>query len=304
MNFAFGFLAAGVIAALSIAPLDAKTLPSLQKIQDSGHVVLGVRESSFPLSYAVEPGRYVGYHTDICLHIVDAVKTRLSRPDLIVEYQPVTSQSRIPAVVSGAVDMECGSTTNNAERRAQVDFAPTTYVTQVRAAVKRDSRINALGDLSGLSAATTRGSTSIALMEARQSQAGFSVHELLGEDHAASFKLLEAGAAQAFIMDDNIVAGLIATSPKPSDFRMIQDFIAVEPIGIMYRKNDPEFHALVDETVRALMRSGTIDVLYLKWFQSPIPPKGINLNMPMSSLLRQMIKYPNNEPLESFRPPE
>ena len=273
---------------------------TLDKIRASGKIVLGVRESSYPLSYFDAGGKAIGYHIDICHRIVAAVQARLGLPALTVEARTVTSQNRIPLMVDGSIDLECGSTTNNLARQKLVAFAPTTFVTTVRAAVKKSSGITSLAQLDGKIVVTTAGSTGMQLLLAKQHGGKFAITELYGNDHAESFHLLETDRAAAFVIDDNLLAGLIAVSAAPDQYRILDAVINVEPIAIMLRKNDPAFKALVDDTVIAMMKAGEIDQLYTKWFLSPIPPKNVNLNFPMGMVLANMIRFPGDEPAETF----
>ncbi|MBP6544824.1 MAG: transporter substrate-binding domain-containing protein [Piscinibacter sp.] len=273
---------------------------TLKKIRDNGSITLGIRESSYPLSYLDEKQQPIGYHIDICNRIVDAVKARLKLPALKVQHQAVTSQNRIPLVANGTVDLECGSTTNNEARQKQVAFAPTTFVTNVRMAVKKASGIQSLAQLGGKPVATTTGTTSVQLMRAHEKGKGIDFKEVYGKDHADSFLMLETDRAVAFVMDDNLLAGLIATSKAPNNYAIVGEVLSVEPIAIMLRRGDPEFKKLVDDTVKSLMKSGEINKLYARWFMSPIPPKQVNLNFPISELLKFLIESPSDAPAESY----
>ncbi|MEC5387569.1 transporter substrate-binding domain-containing protein [Uliginosibacterium sp. H3] len=274
---------------------------TLKKVKDSGTITLGIRESSFPLSYLDANQKPVGYHIDVCYKIVDAVKKRLKMPDLKVAEQAVTSQNRIPLTTNGTVDLECGSTTNNADRQKQVAFAPTTYVTNVKMAVKKASGITDINQLGGKPVATTTGTTSVALMRSNEKGKGIDFKEVYGKDHADSFLMLETDRAVAFVMDDNLLLGLIASSKAPQDYAIVGSPLSVEPIAIMLRKDDPTFKAIVDITVKDLAKSGELNKLYTKWFLSPIPPKGVNLNFPMSDALKNVIAAPNDNPAESYK---
>ena len=273
---------------------------TLKKVKDSGSITLGIRESSYPLSYLDEKQQPIGYHIDICNRIVDAVKARLKLPALKVQHQAVTSQNRIPLVANGTVDLECGSTTNNEARQKQVAFAPTTFVTNVRMAVKKSSGIKSLDQLGRKPVATTTGTTSVQLMRAHEKGKGVDFKEVYGKDHADSFLMLETDRAVAFVMDDNLLAGLIATSKAPNNYAIVGEVLSVEPIAIMLRRGDPEFKKLVDDTVKSLMKSGEINKLYARWFMSPIPPKQVNLNFPISELLKFLIESPSDAPAESY----
>ncbi len=302
----FAWVAVPALVLLLAGPAMAQSVPAgtFDKIRQAGAIVLGVREASYPLSYFDASGRPIGYHLDICRRVVDAVKTRLDMADLAVRTVLVTSQSRIARVVDGGIDLECGSTTNNAARQRQVAFAPTTYVASVRVAVKRSAGITSLSQLDGKTVVTTTGSTSVELLKARQIGRRFAIREVRGDDHAQSFHLLETGQADAFVMDDNLLAGLIAASASPNDYAIVGEALSVEPIAIMLRRDDPAFKAVVDETVKAMMKNGEIGRLYAKWFMSPIPPRDINLGFPMGAVLSGLIHYPSDDPVEAFRPSE
>lgn len=287
-----GLLSAGALAQ------DAGTL---KKIQDSGTITLGIRESSFPLSYLDANQKPIGYHIDICYAIVDAVKTRLKKPDLKVATQAVTSQNRIPLMVNGTIDLECGSTTNNSARQQQVAFAPTTYVTNVLMAVKKSSGIKSLSELNGKPVATTTGTTSVQLIRAHEKGKNLDIKEVYGKDHADSFLMLETDRAVAFVMDDNLLMGLIANAKAPQDYAIVGESLSVEPIAIMLRKDDPQFKGLVHATVANMAKTGELNKLYAKWFNSPIPPKGVNLSVPMSDMLKAAIAQPNDNPMEMYK---
>lgn len=289
-----------LILALGAASIGPAAADTLSKIRDSGTISMGIRESSLPLSYLDDKQQPVGYHIDICNRIADAVKAELKLPALKVAHTPVTSQNRIPLVTNGTVDIECGSTTNNEARQKQVDFAPTTFVTNVRMAVKKASGITSLSQLNGKPVATTTGTTSVQLMRANEKGKGVDFKEVYGKDHADSFLMLETDRAVAFVMDDNLLAGLIVTSKSPADYAIVGEVLNIEPIAIMLRKEDPAFKKLVDATVIGLMKSGEIEKLYKKWFESPIPPKGANLNFPMSDKLRELLKAPSDAPAEAY----
>ena len=283
-----------------VTPALAQESGTLKKVRDNGSITLGIRESSDPLSYLDDRQQPVGYHIDVCNRIVDAVKAKLKLPALKVAHQPVTSQNRIPLVGNGTVDLECGSTTNNEARQKQVAFAPTTFVTNVRMAVKKSSGIKSLDQLGGKPVATTTGTTSVQLMRAHEKGKGIDFKEVYGKDHADSFLMLETDRAVAFVMDDNLLAGRIASAKSPGDYAVVGEVLSIEPIAIMLRRDDPEFKKLVDETVTGLMKSGELEKLYARWFMSPIPPKNANLNFPMSEALKKLIKAPSDAPAESF----
>ena len=287
-------LLALVLASLA-AGAQAQANDTLAKVKASGKIVMGVRESSTPLSYTLGDGKYAGYHVELCERIVKALA-----PAAKVEYTPVTSANRIPLVQNGTVDIECGSTTNNATRQKDVAFAVTTYVTEVRTAVKVGSGINSIAQLNGKNVATTTGTTSVALLRRHERATGVNFNEVYGKDHADSFLLLESGRADAFVMDDNILAGLIATSKSPRDYAIVGETLNIEPIAIMMRKDDPAFKKAVDDFIKAQMSSGELDKLYAKWFQQPIPPRNASVNLAMGNVLKDVIKNPSDKPAEEY----
>jgi glutamate/aspartate transport system substrate-binding protein len=291
---------ATLAAAALLATGVASAADTLAKIKGAGKITIGTRDSSAPLAYTTGDGKYVGYHVDVCNKIADAIKANLKAPTMPVEYTVVTSANRVPLVQNGTVDMECGSTTNNEARAKQVDFAPTTFVTNVRTAVKANSGINSINDLAGKTVATTTGTTSVQLLR-KAAKAGTDFKELYGKDHADSFLLLDSGRADAFVMDDNILAGLIVNSKSPADFKIVGESLSEEPIAIMIPKDDAPYKKLVDDTVMGLMKSGELDKIYAKWFSSPIPPRNATVGMAMSASLKDAIAHPNNKPAEAYK---
>ena len=288
------------IAAAAVGTVHAQANDTLAKIKSAGKVVIGTRDSSAPLAYTTGDGKYTGYHVEICNRIVDAIKADLKLPNLAAEYTLVTSQNRIPLVINGTVDLECGSTTNNATRQNQVAFAPTTYVTNVRIAVKANSGITSIAQLNGKKVATTTGTTSVQLLRKHERATGVNFEEVFGKDHADSFLLLDTGRADAFVMDDNILAGNIVNAKTPADFKIVGETLSEEPIAIMFRKEDPGFKKVVDDAVKAMMKSGEIDKIYAKWFTGPIPPRNVSVNMPMTASLKNAIANPNDKPAETY----
>ncbi|MCG2595385.1 amino acid ABC transporter substrate-binding protein [Ramlibacter sp. XY19] len=288
-------LLAFAIAAVAATGALAQANDTLAKAKSAGKVVMGVRESSAPLSYTLGNNQFTGYHVELCQRILKAVL-----PGVPVEYVPVTSANRIPLVQNGTVDIECGSTTNNATRQKDVAFALTTYVTEVRTAVKTSSKIKSVADLNGKNVATTTGTTSVALLRKNKRAQGIQFNEVYGKDHADSFLLLESGRADAFVMDDNILAGLIASSKSPKDFHIVGETLNVEPIAIMVRKDDPKFKKAVDDYIRGAMKDGELNLLYTKWFMKPIPPKDTSVNLPMGKIMSDLVKKPSDAPAEEF----
>jgi glutamate/aspartate transport system substrate-binding protein len=285
-----------IAAALAVAaPAGAQDLTgTLKKIKDTGTISIGHRESSIPFSYLDDKQQPIGYAMDLCMKIVDAVKAELKMPNLKVALQPVTSANRIPLMQNGTIDLECGSTTNSVERQKQVAFGPTYFVINVTAAVKKASGIKSLAELNGKTISTTSGTTAVPLMKKYEKTANVDVKEIYGKDHAESMQLLSTDRSAAFVMDDILLAGQIANQQNPGDYFIIQESLRQEPYSMMLRRDDPQFKALVDRAVMAVMKSGEIDKIYAKWFTSPIPPRNINLNFPQTPPLKEAFANPND----------
>ena len=267
---------------------------TLKKIADTGVIKIGHRDASIPFSYLDADQKPIGYGVDICLKIADAVKAKLNKPDLKVEFVPVTSQTRIPILTGGNIDVECGSTTNSVKRQEQVSFAPTYFVTGTKIIAKKSSGIKSYDDLKGKTVVFTTGTTNERAMKAYNDEKNLGINFIPSKDHAESFLAVETGRAVAFPMDDILLYSLKASAKNPDDFVIIGDFLSDDPYAPMIRKGDPEFKTLVDSVLGDLYKSGEINKLYAKWFESKIPPKGINLNFPMSDGLKEAIKNPND----------
>jgi len=293
-------LLALALTALAATAANAQANDTLAKIKSTGSVTMGVRESSGVLSYTLGDGKYTGYHVEICQRVLGDIQKQLGLAKLDIKYQPVTSQNRIPLVQNGTVDIECGSTTNNQARQRDVAFAVTTFVEEVRIAVKANSGINSIKDLNGKNVATTTGTTSVQTLRKHERAGGVDFKEVYGKDHADSFLLLESGRADAFVMDGSLLAGLIARSKNPSDFKIVGEVLSVEPIAIMFRKDDPAFKKAVDDSIVAMMKSGELAKIYDKWFMQPTPPSNVRMNMPMSEALKAAIASPNDRPMEAY----
>lgn len=287
------------IATLLIGAATAQPNDTIAKVKSAGAITMGVRDSSGVLSYTLGDGKYVGYHVDICQRIIANLEKAIGKK-LDVSYTPVTSQNRIPLVENGTVDIECGSTTNNEARQRQVAFAFTTYVEEVRIAVRTNSGITAIAQLNGKNVATTTGTTSVQLLRKNERATGVDFKEVFGKDHADSFLLLESGRADAFVMDGQILAGNIANSKAPADFKIVGDVLNVEPIAIMFRKDDPAFKKLADDTIAGLAKSGELAKLYDKWFVQATPPKNTKLGMPASDANKDAWKNLNDKPVEAY----
>jgi glutamate/aspartate transport system substrate-binding protein len=287
-------LAAGLVLTTGIAQAQELT-GTLKKIKETGSITIGHRESSIPFSYLDDKQQPIGYAMDLCAKIVDAIKADLKLPALKVNLQPVTSSNRIPLLQNGTIDLECGSTTNSVQRQQQVAFGPTYFVINVTAAVKKSSGINSLAELNGKNISTTSGTTAVPLLKAFEKTKHVDVKEIYGKDHAESFLLMADDRAVAFVMDDILLAGQIANSKSPGDYRILTESLRQEPYSMMLRKDDPQFKALVDKTIGAVMKSGEIDRIYAKWFTSPVPPKGINMNFPQTQPIKDAFANPNDK---------
>ena len=288
------------LAALALLTHGAAQADTLSKIKEAGAATMGVRESSGALSYTLGDGKYAGFHVEVCSRVLADVQKRLGLAKMDIKYQPVTSQNRIPLVQNGTVDIECGSTTNNATRQKDVAFAVTTFVEEVRIAVKANSGITNIGQLNGKNVATTTGTTSVQLLRKHERGAGVDFKEVFGKDHADSFLLLETGRADAFVMDGQILAGNIAKSKAPADYRIVGEVLSVEPIAIMIRKDDPAFKKLVDESIVAMVKSGDMAKAYDKWFVQPIPPTNTRVGLPASEATKAAWANPNDKPVEDY----
>jgi len=292
------FLTLAVLTAIA-AGAYAQATDTISKVKASGEITMGVRDSSGALSYTLGDGKYVGYHVEICQRIIGNLEKAIGKK-VAVKYLSVTSQNRIPLVQNGTVDIECGSTTNNATRQKDVAFADTTFVEEVRIAVKANSGVTSIAQLKDKNVATTTGTTSVQTLRKNERAKGIEFKELFGKDHADSFLLLESGRADAFVMDGSILAGNIANAKNPADFKIVGEVLSVEPIAIMMRKDDPAFKKLADETIRGLAKSGEITNIYDKWFIQPIPPKNTKVGLPASDSIKAAWATPNDKPMEDY----
>lgn len=287
------------VLALAAGAVYAQPHDTLAKIQSSGSVTLGVREFS-GLSFSLGHGKYGGFHTEMGERIIADLQQQLRLAKLDIRYQPVTSQNRIPLLQNGTVDLECGSTTNNMARQKDVSFALTTYVEEVRIAVKVGSGIQSIQDLKGKTVAATAGTTSVQILREHERATGMHFKEVFGKDHTDSFLMLEVGRADAFVMDASILAVSIAKSQHPAHFKVLDEVLSVEPIACMLRKDDPAFKKAVDNSLRRQMADGSLARLYHKWFMQPIALGHINLNMPPSEATRAAWANPNDRPMEGY----
>ena len=293
ITFALTATFAGATSALAASA-------TLDKIKSSGAVTMGVRESSIPMSYTTGDSRFDGYHVEVCRMILGDIKDKLGMSTIRINYQPVTSQNRVPLVQNGTVDIECGTTTNNSTRAKDVGFANTLYVEEVRIAVKANSGINSISQLVGKKVATTTGTTSVQLLRKHEKANGVNFDEVFGKDHADSFLLLESGRADAFVMDGSILAGNIANSKNPKDFKIVGEVLATEPIAIMVPKNDPEFKSAVNDAIAKIVANGKMPGLWNKWFLSPIPPKNAVVGLELSPATKNAWANLNDKPAEDY----
>ena len=278
------------------APAFAQTTGTLDKVKASGAITLAYRESSIPFSFLDDKAQPVGFAHEICLKIVDEVKKATGRSDLKVNLQSVTSANRIPLLINGTIDIECGSTTNNSTRGKQVQFATNYFYTGTKFLVKSGTAIKSIDDLKGKTIVSTTGTTNYQILRNLNEEKKLGMDLLAAKDHAESALMVESGRAVAFGMDDILLYALRASSQNPTSLAVVGDAIQVEPYAIMLRLDDPAYKKLVDGTLAGLMKGGEFAKLYTKWFQSPIPPKGINLNAPMSKELLENLKNLSDKP--------
>jgi glutamate/aspartate transport system substrate-binding protein len=271
---------------------------TLKKIKDAGSISLGHRESSIPFSYYDDKNQVVGYSHEMLLLVVDAVKKKLNMPNLKVNLIPITSQNRIPLIQNGTIDIEAGSTTNNLERQQQANFSDSIFVIGTRLLVKKDSGIKDFPDLKGKNVVVTAGTTSERLIREMNEKNNMGMNIISAKDHGESFLTLQSGRAVAFMLDDALLAGERAKARKPDDFIIVGTPQSKEAYGMMMRKGDAQFKKLVDEAIAKAETSGVAEKLYQKWFQSPIPPKGLNLDLPLSEDMKALFKSPNDKALQ------
>lgn len=288
------------IALIAGLPLTAQSAErplsgTLKKIRDSNSITLAVRESSGPLSYIDDDQQFVGYSIDLCMKIVDAIKAELKLPNLKINMTPVTSQTRIPLVANGTVDLECGSTTNTIERQKLVGFTVTTFFTGTRLMVKKVSNIKSYKDLKGKTVVVTSGTTNERIIKELDARDNLDLNFIQARENTESFLNLETGRAAAFAADDTLLLGLKAIQKNVADYEMVGDFLSDEPYAIMLRKDDPVFKEVADKAILTTIKSGEIERIYHKWFESPIPPNGVNLDLPMSGALKKIFQTPNDK---------
>lgn len=269
--------------------------PVLDRIQSSGRIVLAHRESSVPFSYLLPDGRPVGYAVDLCLKLAEAVRKKLRMNTLNPQFLLVTPANRLQMVAEGKADLECGSTTNNAERREKVAFTVPHYITGARYLVRADSGITELAQFDGRTLVSTKGTTPLKSITQANNERALHIKIVEAPDHAKAMEMLSAGQADGFVMDDVLLYGLVSARPDAAKFAVVGKFLTIEPLSIVLPKGDAEFKALVDEEMKRLIASHEAHALYERWFMKPIPPKNVALNLPMNYLLRDFWKYPSDQ---------
>ena len=267
---------------------------TLKKIKDSGSITIGHRDASIPFSYYDDKQQPVGYAVDLCMRIVDAIKAELKMPKVDVKHQLVTSANRIPLMANGTIDLECGSTTNNLERQKQVAFTITHFVTANRWVAKKSANLKTLQDLKGKTVVSTAGTTNIKGITEINTAQNLGMSIISANGHPEAFQMVETGRAAAFVMDDILLYSLTAQSRNPADYAISTEATSVEPYGIMLRRDDPQFKKVVDAAMVGLYKSGQINAIYEKWFLKPIPPKGLNLNIPMGEQFKKVVANPTD----------
>ena len=292
MKARFALVAA--LAAFAVSVPAVAQEGTLKKIKDSGAITIGHRDASLPFSYYDDKQQPIGYAMDLCAKIVDAVKAELKMPNLKTNYQLVTSANRIRLMANGTIDLECGSTTNNVARQEQVWFTMTHFVTANRWVSKKSAKLKTLQDLKGKTIVSTAGTTNIKQITEINAAQNLGMNIISANGHPEAFQMVETGRAVAFVMDDILLAGLAAQSRSPNDYEISSVALSVEPYGIMVRKDDKEFKAVVDKAMTDIYKSGQINAIYSKWFEKPVPPKNINLNLPMSASFKKVVANPTS----------
>lgn len=269
--------------------------PVLDRIRSSGEVVIAHRESSVPFSYVTPGGQPVGYAIDLCLKLVQALRQQLALPDLRTRYVMVTPANRIATVEEGRADLECGSTTNNAERRQKVAFTVPHYIAGARYLVRADSPVQVIRDFQGRALVSTKGTTPLKEASRANSEYALGIRLLEAPDHARAVDMVATGEADGFVMDDVLLYGLVAGRPDPGRFKVVGKFLTIEPLAIMFSRDDPAFKQLVDSEMKRLIRSREAHAVYERWFLRAIPPANRSLNLPMNYLLKDFWKYPTDQ---------
>lgn len=281
-----------------LSPAFGQQSSTLDKIKRDGVVTLGVRESAIPFSYYDDNQHIIGYSADLCAMVVTAIKQKLNMPALTVKEIPTTPQNRLPLIINGTVDLECGSTTNNLAREKQVAFSDTTFVIATRLLVKKNSGIKDFSDLSGKNVVTTAGTTPEQILREMNQKNDMHMNIISAKDHAESWLTLKGGRAAGFFIDDALLYGQLAKAQDRNEYEIVGKPQSFEAYALVMRKDDPQFRALVNDTLQQIMKSGKAKELYTRWFMSAIPPKGINLNFPLSDALKEAYAHPNDKPFQ------
>lgn len=296
------FFYSGIAAAFTVASphVTAQQIDTLKKIKETASITMGVREASGAMSYSLGAGEYTGFHVEVCKNVIADIQKLLGLKKLDVRYQAVTAQNRIPLVQNGTVDLECGTTTNNAARQKDVAFAPTLYIEEVRVATKTKSGITNLSQLANRTVSATSGATAVQLIRKHERAAGVDFKELFGKDNSEGFLLLENDRADAFVADAQILATMISQSRQSKSYVVLKEVLSVEPIAIMLPKGDAPFKRAVDASIMRMAKSGEVAKLYEKWFVQPIPPNNIQVGMPASALTKAAWADLSDKPLEDY----
>jgi glutamate/aspartate transport system substrate-binding protein len=297
-RFAFAAAFFTALGASAVMPAHAQESPTLKKIKDTGAITLGHRESSIPFSYYDDKQQVIGYSQEMMMKAVEGIKDSLKLAKIDTKMMPVTSANRITLVQNGTVDIECGSTTNNLERQKQVGFSTSIFVIGTRLMTKKESGIKDFPDLAGKNVVTTAGTTSERLLRKMNEEKKMGMSIISAKDHGEAFLTLETGRAVAFMMDDALLYGEMAKAKRPGDWVVVGTAQSKEAYGCMLRKDDPQFKKVVDAALTKAMTSGEAEKIYAKWFLAPIPPKGLNLNMPLSDDMKALFKAPNDKAFE------
>ena len=293
MNRNASFVIALVVA-LASGIAAAQESSTIQKIRQDGEITIGYRESSIPFSYLDDMQQPLGFSIDLCLRIVDALRQELKLPQLKIKMTPVSASTRVPLLQNGTIDMECGSTTNTVDRQKQVSFLVTTYLTGTRLLVRKADNIKSIADLRGKNIAVTSGTNNIRFVQTAIDQGNLNINLMNSKEHTESLLLVQTGRAAGFATDDVLLYSLRANSKNPAELEVVGPFLSVEPYGIMVRKDDPIFKKIGDNTLIGLFNNGEFEKIFNKWFLSPIPPKGINLNIPLPDPLREIMRSPTD----------
>jgi glutamate/aspartate transport system substrate-binding protein len=296
------FFLTGIAAASLVASpwATAQSIDTLKKIREASTITMGVREASGATSYSLGGGEYAGFHVDVCRNVIADIEKQLGLKKLTVRYQSVTPQNRIPLVQNGTVDLECGTTTNNAARQKDVAFAPTLYIEEVRVATKTKSGITGLAQLANRTVSATSGTTAVQLIRKHERATGVDFKEIFARDNSEGFLLLENDRADAFVADGQILATMISQSRQSASYVVLKEILSVEPIAIMLPKGDAPFKRMVDESIVKMAKNGDIAKLYDKWFNQPIPPNNVTVGLPASPMTKAAWVEPSDKPLEDY----